>query len=319
MRVERIHANEVPPDLRAQWHATLSCQADFANPFFNPLFTESVGDLCPDVFVALLETDGQLGFFPFELNGTRTARPPGGKLCDYQGVIAPAGLNWTAQELLRGCHIDRYHYKRMLCSQKQFKSYHTAYGCSALIDLQEGFEAYSRKLEARGSALIKKVMNYRKKLERDHGPLRYQASCHDENVFEWLRACKSAQYIRTGLQDRLQIPWIVRLLRQLHAGGTPEFGGMLSVLWAGDEIAAAHFGLRAKAVLHYWFPGYNLAFKNYSPGLILLLELARNADRHGTFRIDLGRADAPYKRRFMSGGNPIAEGIAISTDSHGKE
>lgn len=84
---------------------------------------------------------------------------------------------------------------------------------------------------------------------------------------------------------------------------------MLSVLWAGEQIAAAHLGLRAKQVLHYWFPGYNLDLKSYSPGLILLREIARSATGCGISVIDLGRADAPYKRRFMSGGIAIAEGI----------
>ena len=310
MRIELIPARQLSAELRTRWSATQTAQPELASPFFCPQFTELVAAYHDDVLVALLENGGEIGFFPFQLTGIRSAQAPGGKLCDYQGVIAPAGLQWTGEELLSGCHLDSYRYKRMLPRQIQFSRYHTAFSNSAIMEIQQGFDVYSRRVEISGSAVLKKVALSRKKLERDHGPVKYAANCVDPEVLDWLLASKSAQYRRTGLADQFQPQWVTSLLRRLHAISESDFGGMLSVLWAGDQIAAAHLGLRARHVLHYWFPCYSVTLRNYSPGLILLSEMARSASECGISVIDLGRADAPYKRRFMTGGVEIAEGVA---------
>jgi CelD/BcsL family acetyltransferase involved in cellulose biosynthesis len=314
MRIELVRAREISPELRAQWGRAQSSRSEFASPFFSPLFTEAVGALREDIFVGVLESGKEIGFFPFELLSPGIGRPPGGRVCDYQAVISSHGLGWTVDELLQGCGLIRYNYKRLLDCQPQFRSFHQARSVSALIDLQKGFEAYTADRTAAGSEVVKKVTVYRKKLERDHGPLRLETRSVDPKALDWLFAGKSAQYLRTGHEDQFHVvPWLKSFLRNVCATGTADFGGMLSVLWAGERIAAAHLGLRAKHVLHYWFPCYDITLKDYSPGLVLLMELAHNAAGCGISVIDLGRADAPYKQRFMSAGIAIAEGAVVVT------
>ena len=87
-----------------------------------------------------------------------------------------------------------------------------------------------------------------------------------------------------------------------------HFAGMLSSVYAGDRLAAVHFGMRSHAVWHWWFPTYDLDLDKYSPGLILLLELARQAPGLGLIRLDLGRGHARYKTAFASGATPLIEG-----------
>jgi CelD/BcsL family acetyltransferase involved in cellulose biosynthesis len=109
-------------------------------------------------------------------------------------------------------------------------------------------------------------------------------------------------------------PWVVNLLRLIHATQHEEFAGMLSALYAGDELVAAHFGMRSRTVWHYWFPCFRREFAKYSPGLVLLLEMIRSAPPLGVRLIDFGKGDNLYKRRFMNTAIPIAEGaVAISS------
>jgi CelD/BcsL family acetyltransferase involved in cellulose biosynthesis len=90
--------------------------------------------------------------------------------------------------------------------------------------------------------------------------------------------------------------------------GHRAFSGVLSALYVGNRLAAAHLGMRSFGVLHFWFPAYDPELGRYSPGLVLLVEMARAAAALGIRRIDLGRGNERYKRSLMSGAIPLAEG-----------
>jgi CelD/BcsL family acetyltransferase involved in cellulose biosynthesis len=73
-------------------------------------------------------------------------------------------------------------------------------------------------------------------------------------------------------------------------------------------LVAAHFGIRSRRIWHWWFPAYDREFARYSPGLILLVEMMRAAEGLGLERIDLGRGEALYKRRLMTGAATVYSG-----------
>jgi CelD/BcsL family acetyltransferase involved in cellulose biosynthesis len=322
VRINLIRASDLSPDLRARWSEAQSSRGELAGPFFCPEFAEAAAAVGNNVHIAVLESNGKTGFFPFELASPGIAVPAGSILCDYQGVIAPSDLQWTAEELLESCGLERYNYKGTLAFQTQFENYHRERYYAAVIDLCDGFESYAKRLRT-SSLAIEKLAAARNRMEREHGPVRYEDSCRDPRIFQWLLSFKSAQYVRTGRPDKFQTPWITELLKHLHQGHqnkAPHFGGKLSVLWAGDQVAAAHFGLRSEHVLHYWFPCYNLSLRKYSPGLILLMEIARSAPGCGISRIDLGwlTGISTYKQRFMTSRFAIATGSAVVVDTNCK-
>jgi CelD/BcsL family acetyltransferase involved in cellulose biosynthesis len=47
--------------------------------------------------------------------------------------------------------------------------------------------------------------------------------------------------------------------------------------------------MRSKTLWHYWFTAYDPAFAKYSPGTILLLQMAERASELGISAIDMGR------------------------------
>ena len=104
--------------------------------------------------------------------------------------------------------------------------------------------------------------------------------------------------------DRFSRPWIVDLVRHFHETGF----GVLSVLYAGDDVVSTHFGLRSDNVMAGWFTTYETRYSKYSPGLIGNLRLAQVCPDNGITRIDMGRGGKEFKERLKSHETPIAEG-----------
>ena len=176
------------------------------------------------------------------------------------------------------------------------------------MDLSRGYEAYAAGRRKAGSRQIPKVGALRRKLEREAGPVGFEVACSDPAMLDRLMALKSAQYHRTDSYDRFAIPWIRQLLHRLLQTQTAGLTGLLSILTVDGELAAAHFGLRSHRYWHYWFPAYERRFARFSPGLILLLEMAARAPDMGICRIGLGSHLTLYKRRLMSGYEVVTGG-----------
>jgi len=183
---------------------------------------------------------------------------------------------------------------------------------SPFLDLSRGYEEYAAERKRKRSGQIRNTLALRRKLEREVGPVRIALASQSEEALTTLIGWKSAQYVRSGLVDAFRYRWMVRLLHRLLETKEAELSGLLSTLHAGDHLVAAHMGLRSGPVCHYWLPAYDVSFRKYSPGLVLLIEMTRAASSLGVGRIDLGRGDEPYKRRLASGNLPIAE-ASVST------
>lgn len=288
------------------WAEIQAAQPEFANPYFCPEFTQAMACVRDDVCVAILEQRGEpVGFFPFHKLGDGAAEPIGGRLSDYEAVIVRAEIEWRVEDLFRAAGIRCWPFRHLLECQEQFRPYRTVGTRSFVLDLSSGFDAYAEELRARGSQAIGKIERLAGSLEA----LTLDLDSRSAEDLEWLIGCKSEQYRRSGRTDRFEIPWIREAIVTLHGTHCPRFSGMLSVLKAGGQIVAAHFGMRSQSVWHYWFPCYHVGFGRYSPGLILLLEMARAAPGMGFRSIDLGAGEADYKTRFSNASVPLARGV----------
>lgn len=287
------------------WSEIQAAQAEFASPFFCPEFTMAMARARSDVRVAVMESGGEeVGFFPFHDLGDGTAEPAGGRASDYHGAIVRAGADWSVPDLFRAAGIRSWPFRHVLACQEQFQSYHATHSRSLVMDLSRGFDAYASEIRARGSRAIEKVARLAKPLQ----PMTVDRESRAADDLEWLIRCKSEQYQRSGLVDRLASPWLREALAMLHAVRSERFAGMLSVLRKDSETIAAHFGIRSRSVWHYWFPCYNPRFRAYSPGLVLLLEMAKAAPELGLQAIDLGAGEADYKVRFSNASVALARG-----------
>jgi CelD/BcsL family acetyltransferase involved in cellulose biosynthesis len=176
--------------------------------------------------------------------------------------------------------------------------------------VSSGFDEYRATRRHAGSSRIGQLDRKANKLAREVGPLRFEPHTSDPRVLSRVYALKSEQCRRTGVVDFFALPWTHSLIDRVLSTKLPHFSGMLSALYAGEHLVAAHVGMRSERVWHWWFPVYVPAFAKYSPGGILLLKLAEQAAASGLEYVDLGKGDDAYKTAFHNRAIMLAEGRA---------
>ncbi len=310
MKVERLHAHGLTTSHVEAWHRIRRANAALDSPFLCPEFAQAVAAVRKGVEVAVIEDGGEpVAFFPYQRSQWNVGKAVGRKMCDLQAVIARPDFVWDAHQLIRGCRLSAWNFSNLLACQQPFQSCYVRIEQAAYMDLSQGFDDYYTARRKAGSEKMKQAMKLGRKAEREIGPLRFEAHTTDSAVFDSLIAWKSAQYRRTGAANVFAHRWTVELLRRIATQTGEAFGGMLSALYIGDQLAAIELALRSNAVSHAWFAVYNPALGRYSPGTLLTLELAKAAPSQGIQRIDLGKiTQMEYKSSFMSGSHLVARG-----------
>lgn len=155
-----------------------------------------------------------------------------------------------------------------------------------------------------------------RKLERDLGPLRFTFDDQRPEVFDACVRWKSAQYRETGLPDLFARPQNVELFRRLRRRGV----AVLSSLFAGDRLVAAHLGGLADGRHAWWVPAYDPALAGYSPGRLMLHEILRESHARGHREFDFLIGDEAYKFHYAThsrligplGTPPLADRVLTS-------
>lgn len=310
--MEVIQARELTPELMSRWNELRHGCRSFESPYFQPEFTLTAAGVWADTLVGILTDGGQaVGFFPFQRHRFGIAGPVGGRLSDYQGIIVSPHAEWDAADLVDKCGLTIYDFDHMIAEQEPFARFHTRRVGSPTIDLSDGYGAYREAKRRCGSSRFQQMERKARKLEREMGPVRCVFQARDAAAYDKVIAWKRQQCRRTGVTDFLAVREYQTLLRRIYETRAGAFSGVLSVLYAGDSIAAVHLGMRSENVLHWWFPGYNRDFARYSPGSLLLVEIMRQCSQHGIGLIDLGKGDDPYKDRFKTSEIRVAEGSVM--------
>ncbi len=286
----------------AAWSEFQLNDPELDSPFFRPEFALAVVSAVKTGEVAVWEVDGEpAGFWPFQRTKWNEAKPIAYGASDFDGVICRKNLRWNAEELIRRCGLRAWDFNHVLASQQPLQAFHWKTVASPFMDLSGGFDHYRASVRTQ---TIAQVLRKGRKLEREVGPLRLEAQTLDRSVFETLIRWKTEQY--PGLAEAT--PLLECIFAQQHE----LFSGMLTALYAGDQLAAVHLGMRSRHVLHCWFPAYNQSLVKYSPGLVMWTELAKDAAKIGIQRIDLGTdkgSISQYKSSLMSGAVEVAEGF----------
>jgi CelD/BcsL family acetyltransferase involved in cellulose biosynthesis len=297
---------------RRTWDALRDGNPALASPYFSWEFTDAVARARGDVEVAVLADGGRaVGFLPFQRTSPRTALPVGSPLNDFQGVIGAPSLDFDPVEALAACGVERFEYDHVVADQSPFTPFHDALLRSPRIDLSAGLEPWRAARRAAGHGNFERVRTASRALARRHGALRFELDVRDPRVLDQLLALKSAQYRRTlgEAQDLFANATMATIVRDLFGTRTDRLSGLLSALWAGDTLVAAHFGMRARGLVHWWFPAYDPAFGRFSAGATLLLSLVEAAPAAGITVVDLGKGDEPYKLRFANDATLVGEGV----------
>ena len=300
MNVRIVSAGALAASDLARWSELQSAKALYRSPFFRPEFALAVARV-RDVRVAVVEDAGSVaGFFAFEAS-RRHGRPVGRPFSDYHGPVLDEDAAIDARELVRACGLATWSFDHLPAAITAFAPHVWGQGASPYLDLTDGFDPGA-------SSDIRGAQRRARKLAREVGPLRFVPQSDDPDALAQTIAWKRRQYAATGVTDVLADAGGRELLGHVHASRETGFAGILSVLHAGDQVAALHLGLRAGDVLHSWFPAYNPELHRYSPGLVLLLELAGAAPALGIRELDFGKGEARYKLALATGSVPLHEG-----------
>lgn len=310
MQISVVCPGELGPEEIAAWHSMLRQTGSPASPFLCPEFAVAVGRVRPDARVALL-ADGPdiVGFFPFQRRRLGVGVPIGAGLSNCQGLIHAPGAAWDTRELLRACQLSVWQFDCLTEGQRMLEGYAAAVAPSPVIDLADGFAAYRGKLRAKSPKFCKDLGRKTRQLEREAGELRFVVDSRDMADLRTLMRWKSDQYRRTGWIDFFDRPWMVALLDDLFSTHTDQFGGLLSVLYAGRAPVAADFCLRSSHLLAGCFPAYDPRFSRQSPGLIHHLREVEETAALGVQLIDMGKGPEPFKQTLKSYDLFVAEGM----------
>lgn len=317
MNIDVVPIDDLGAEEIASWARIQHSDPHLASPFLGHTFASACARVRPRTRVAVLRDGGGIaGFFPFEAGRAGSGRALGSGFSDIQGLVAPGSAEVDVHALLHACGLRRWEFDHLLAAQGNWLAgapHRWEEDRSPLVDLGEGWPAYEQALKERSRSLQSTTARRRRGLEREHGPVTLTFSEPDHAILDQVLEWKSQQYRRTGRRDVFARPGMKRLVHDLLDLDGPETLAPLAVLRAGDEIVAAHLGLRSPTVLAWWFPVYATRFARYSPGLVLTLELLRAMPDQGLALLDLGKGEESYKDRLANARIPILSG-AVSRD-----
>lgn len=308
MRIEAINAEDLCGSLLEDWDRVRSNMAVYGSPYFDAEFIKAVSRVRDDVRIAIaIEDDEIVSFLPIQQNSRGRAVPAGGMLNDWHGIMGRSSVE-ILKAMLKEVGLRSYKYHAMDSSNRDFEKNHFQKYQSHFLDLSDGWEPY-RKWAFKNSSTIKRQGQKTRGLGRDFGDVRFEFDSDSPELLERLIELKRARYQRSNTFDILGVSWAADLLREIHKIRKPNFRGLLSAYWAGDELVGAHFGMLTDDVLHYWFPVYDPRFQRYSPGTEMLMQAAEHACQKAVTKLDLGYGDDAYKFKFCNGHEPVAFGM----------
>ena len=282
------------------------------SPYFHPGFPAAVAATRAGVQVVIGEDahGGITSFLPVQFEGRR-CRPVGSPAADFQGPICAPGADFGIVEALAACGASSFQFDHLRDGVPGMERWTFGQQQSPYLDVSGGLDGYLSRASRSGRDKISEGRRLTNKVQREYGTVQFIADSPDVSLLNSLLSLKRRQYAETGARDYFSdaahVNLICRLLQTRQAG----FGGVLSAIYAGPHMLAAHFGLRAGTVLHWWFPAYEPQFARFSPGWVLLRAVIDAAPELGIQRIDLGRGIDDYKRRAMTGYEMVCQGAVV--------
>ena len=319
-RVQVASFDRLTPGELLRWREIRKLRPEFKTPFFSPEFSSAVHKARGDVQVALIrDEDEMIGCLPFH-RFRGTAVPVGRFINDAHNVIAhpDASIDWLW--LLEQLDVRAFDFHALVGGDPDELSQHVHGSIQSFrADVEDDSEAYLKKLGKQHKTIGRQGQKSRK-MAREVGPLSFEFECRDPELLRQTIEWKRQQYQRTHILDLFSTDWTGALLQELFTLGAGELPnrarGILSVLRAGDDVVAAHYGIIENDLLHYWFPAYNTEYARYSPGTALFTSILAEASAHGVRCVDMGYGEQPYKLKQTDATSSVAFGCITRSRLH---
>ncbi|ESQ81218.1 GNAT family N-acetyltransferase [Asticcacaulis sp. YBE204] len=310
-----------PADLTAAdlgvWREMTAQTFAFGSPILSPEFTLAVAKVRDDVKVAVYRRDGKtIAFLPHHRRPNRFARPVGAPFADYTTLISFPDTAFPAKEALALAGIRAFQVAGLIDPYGAFDGFDGAPEDAYGIDLTLDEAAIINNVEKKH---LKNINRLRRKLEADHGPVRFVVGDRDRANFEAMLAVKRAQTAQTGIHDFLAADWVQTLVHNLFDTPADEgVEGMLVTLMAGDTPILWHFGPRLNERAHPWVSAFDAAYSPYSPGQIFLHECHKPLREAGVRYYDLSTGQQHYKNAFCNTHTVVRHGRLYADSGDGR-
>lgn len=312
IRYRVVDAGALGPGEQQRWHELRGSNPALDSPYFHPEFVAAVAATRRDVKVVIGEDAGGTieSFLAVQIDG-RTCHPAGYPAADFQGPVCAPGAAFDLIQAVQSVGASTYEFDHLREGVPGVDRWLSGSQPSPYMEVAGGLDGYLSRAAKSGKDKASEARRLTNKAEREYGPVRVEADVNDASLLDTVIDLKRRQYASTGARDYFADPRHIALMRRLLDTRTEGFAGMLSAVYAGPQLVAAHFGIRAGAVLHWWFPVYAPEVSRYSPGWVLLRAVITAAPDLGLERIDLGRGMDDYKRRAMTGQQTVLQGAVI--------
>ena len=317
LNARTVHPSDLSVDEIAVWEGLVAAQPAFGNPLLGPDFAQAVGAVREDARVTVYRYgDRVVGFLPHHRRPGGLGRPLGAPLSDYHGLIAGPDAGLTQAEALSLAGLSAYRFTGLVDPHGVFAGTAQGEATGYAVSLDQTAEDYLERLRGASPKRFKNWRRLDSKLEREVGPVRIESS-DDPAVYEQIMDWKREQLIRTGVADFLRPDWTRQLLAGFAAARGP-LRGLTLTLWAGETIAAGHFGVMQNGWYHPWVASTNPDLGEYSPGQTFLMRAIAAMPGLGMTTYDLGPSHDHYKRHYAAPAQTVGEGTAAASTPAGR-
>ena len=291
----------------AAWSAIQRADPAFRSPLLSPHFARAVGKVRDDARVAMVSREGErVAFFGFHQRPGGFGRPLGAPFSDYHGVVSTADTGLKPGQIIALAGLKAFRHNGLIDPHGLFPATESPVEAFA-IELTQSPDDY---LEAVRAASPKKFKNWRRLAHRlaEVGPLTIRAD-ESQAAFDAVMEWKSAQFLRTGVQDVLRPQWATDLMQSLFETRNGPMTGLLLSLYAGDTLVGGHFGVREGGVYHPWIASMSPEMAAFSPGQTFIDQAIRAMPELGLEVYDLGCGHDHYKRPFAPAISLVGSGF----------
>lgn len=313
MDIAVVRPSDVDGSDAAAWTRLRASDPRFASPYFSLAWLTVLERAGARIQIALAREDGALrAVLAVQGPASGIARPAGGPMSDVHGLVCAPGDRGVALAMVRALGAGVFAAPNLVADQAvSFAVAGDAHGY-AVMDVAEGYEAWFERRKAMRAKAFRNIRSRLNKLEREGRTLEFVFDDDDPDAFEQLIAWKRDQMRRADHPDLYAQPWAKGVLERLRAGEGESVRGVLSTMRIDGALAAAHFGMREGGVLHHWLPGFDDAYRGYSPGHVLLLRMAEAGAADGITEIHLAAGAYPYKDDFCDLAWPLVDGAGLT-------
>ena len=307
MRVTVVRPHDLGPTEASLWAKFQHASSVTLNPFLSFTFAQAIGRARANARVAVVETDGAIqAFLPFELGRWRIGMPMGYPMNDLQAVIS-RDVTIDVRAVVRKSKLRGWRFMAAPVEQEVLAPYHYAGAVNQapFIDLSKGYDAY---FGGRSKSLRDKTARQRRALQRKIGVISFEWDNSSPEHVRQLITWKGDRY--AGMRHLFSYDSTARrILEELSVTRNEDCRGLVNMLSAGGRTIVIFLGLAGPAGLCGWFAAYDPDMSMFSPGTMILLATAEEADRRGIARFEFGYDYNAYKVRLTNASYPVAAGV----------